>query len=1217
MIVKFNRVRKISFYLALVMMLQWVIPLGTSSEYVKADVPQNEALIQFGDFEAGDESVTVDQAEVNHFYSKLNNYEMVSSLDVLSGAYALKLGKDASLPEKIAYSKKDLKPDTKYRITFAAKVADTKSTLGFQISGYKNNDPADRNNVMNFIEHTQIKNGKWSTFYYDFETSEQATSAYIEFSTRAGSTAFVDDVLLIESGPVDPKPLEPELSRGSQLFIEKGLQFQAWTATDEAVELRKWMKYPSAEDVMDMGLTALQYNDAPNYNSVLHEQLPDLKWGVAFGPEARHLSSSYFDQETIAANDPNKTGSPTPEQVNNGFLTSEQLANVMNLVNFGFGDEENYSDTLIQILKDWFEVSKQHYPDVLVHHNQVGNTPPAQMGLISTFNEQMLRKYMRTAKPDFLSYDMYYWREARESQEVGGTVIPFYDDLNRYRKVASEGYDGTGSSPIPFGKYMQAWRTGPGAATPEKRGDGWYEMTESQMNLEAFANWTFGAKWLSIFRWLDDNPGYLFTDSRVDEDGNPVKYHIYDQFKEMIRQSKNLGEHLVRINSTDVVIVPGFHKDNGETVRNNRPAGNAEWSKSIDQAYIDTIEVVNTGSTNEGLQGDVFIGYFDPLPGIDTTQYFTSTAPKYFMLLNGLTSGEGLPAEAQRGSSSETRQEITLTFNLSKGIDPNKLKKVSRLTGEVVSVPLKPLGNDQYELTTLIGGGMGDLYFWELGDSNRESYVLEEDPNDFRLTGDPEYANTREIRDLNGQTVTIGWIKDTYSPIPQQYEHIDFAFTKDADGKLQMKNVDIGTYFSRDYELDLWNKRIERIQKESHVNIQFVPDMEWTKEELINRVMSVKSGHVDAELPDILIVPDEWTWSGLIQEDMILPASMFNEFNFDERKWNKAYKSMTTVNDKIYGMYAGPTIGGTGLFVNKTLLTSIGVSDDLMNLQQQNSWDFSKLKEIAATFKNNPQNEGKYLIADTDELFRQMLYSNEAAPGSLTIRKGKDLAQYLRNFITTAQLYSDWMKSGLIAIKPEGSSDDWYVEQFSKGNVLFMVRPYNKTVEQLKVSYKVQDATVEMQDGMYLGKPSKIPVIVDASESIIPDGEYAMPQDSWVFLMFPKGPAAKEYQSMLESPSYPVMLASATSPSDAAYVWNLLTEEYTGVAYTRFLKTYLNQRSADMNTLQRIGLKEGVWDALSGTGLWKEEMKASVMPRLQDGKVNPGLYSGINKLFRY
>src|SRR5699024_7515443 len=140
----------------------------------------------------------------------------------------------------------------------------------------------------------------------------------------------------------------------------------------------------------------------------------------------------------------------------------------------------------------------------LVHHNEVGNTPPEGISDISTFSEEMLRKYVQTAKPDLITYDMYYFRENRQSQEVGGTVIPFYDDLNRYRKIAAEGVDGTGLSPIPFGNYMQAWRTGPGAATPEKRGDGWYEMTESQIYLSGFANWTFGAKWLSIFRWIKD-----------------------------------------------------------------------------------------------------------------------------------------------------------------------------------------------------------------------------------------------------------------------------------------------------------------------------------------------------------------------------------------------------------------------------------------------------------------------------------------------------------------------------------------------------------------------------------------------------------------------------------------------------------------------------------------------------------------------------------------
>lgn len=1175
----------------------------------QSDPQPVELLVKNGDFENEAATVTTDIYATNQFFSKNNQFQIVSD-DRQAGNHSLQLKSS----ETIGYYKTDMKPDTKYRISYFAKVGGTAPKLTFRISGYKNNNPTDLKNVMNYVEHTEMKNTSWSRFYYDIETSTYATSAYIEFSTPASSTAWIDDVTLIEQGPVDEPQAGPALSRGSKLFIEKGLQIQAWAPTDVAYAARAWMKPPTAEDIVDLGLTTVQYNDAPNYSKTLHEQykqlqqarpeLPDLKWGVAFGPNANHLSSSYFDSATIAKHDPNRTGAPTQEQKDHGFLTPDQLANVQNLNNIGFGDEENYSDTLTQILKDWFEVSKQHYPHVLVHHNEVGNTPPPSMSLISTFNEDMLRKYVRTAKPDFITYDMYYFRENRQKSEVGGTVIPFYDDLNRYRKIASEGYDGSGQSPIPFGNYIQGWRTGPGAATHEKRGDGWYEMTESQAYLSGFANWTFGAKWLSMFRWIKDSTGYLFTDSRVDENGNPIKYHIYDQFKEMFRQSKNLGDHLIRINSTDVLIVPGQHKQNGEVVQNSRPAGNAEWSKLLDRAYIDNMEVTNLGLTNDQLSGDVFIGYFDPLPGIDTTEFFTSTAPKYFMLLNGLTSGQGLPAEEQTGSSYETRQQIKVTFDLSSGIDPHKLRKVSRMTGEIVSVPLTAKGNGKYEMTAVLGGGMADLYFWELGSINADNMrpIGVEASGDARLTGDPIYAKNREIRDLSGKTVTIGWIKDTYSPIPEPLLHYNFNFTKDSNGKLlPLKNPDILSYFTRFYEQTLWNKRVERIQKESNVKLEFVPDINWTKEELMENIRKAKAGETVEKMPDVLIVPDEWTWNGLLKNDMILPASSFSEFDFNQRKWNKSYKAMTTYNHHIYGMYAGPTMNSVGLFANKALQASVGVTDDFMALQQNGAWDWNKLKAVAEVFKASSQATGKYIFADTDELFKQMVYSNQAAKGSLGSSVKGEFALSSQSFLEAAALYSELYAAGLIVSKPEGSADDWYVEQFSRGNILFLAMPYNQGVEKLRVSYATQDATIEMRQGTFIGHPALIPTIVDAAETIHPAGAYTMPQGDWVFLMFPKGPSANGYAAMIDNPAYPVMLSSSANPKDAAYVWNILSDEFTGVAYERFLKKYLNQRSADMNTLKRIGLKEGVWDSYSGTGAWEKVIKPGIMSSLQAG----------------
>ncbi|WP_284645162.1 ABC transporter substrate-binding protein [Paenibacillus silviterrae] len=1175
---------------------------------------ENPNMIFRTDFESVSDMVYSDPQVTDHFINADGNAELTTA-DRQSGSRSLKLGKSLAVPTKVGYTTTKLQPSTQYRITYSAKVTNASSKVSFRISGYRNNNPADRQDIMNFIEHTQMQNTDWSTFHYDFATGASANRAYLEFSAGAGHSAYIDDIQLEYRGPADAPLTAPKLSRGSELFIKHGLQFQSWTSTDEAYALKAWQKYPSAVDINDLGLTAVQYHDAPEYNSELHKQAPDLKWGMATGPYAVHLSSSYFDRAAAAKFDGGRTGSPTEAELENGFLSAEQIANKGNLVNIGFGDEENYSDTLTQILKDWFELSKKHYPDVLVHHNEVGNAPPPTISLISTFNEDMLRKYVRTARPDFITYDMYYWRESRQAQEVGGTVIPFYDDLNRYRKVASEGYDGTGKSPIPFGKYMQAWRTGPGAATPEKRGDGWYEITESQINLEAFAGWTFGAKWQSMFAWLDQNPQYLFSDYRMDENGVVGKYYLFDRYKEMIRQSKNLGEHLVRINNTDVKVIPGQHEENGAIVANKRPAGNPLWSKAGDQAYIDSIRVQNVGIANNGLNGDVFIGYFEPLPGIDTTPFFTSSSPKYFMLLNGLTSGDGLPAEEQKGSSYETRQQVKLTFDLSSGVDPTKLRKVSRLTGQIVHVPLTNMGGGKYELTTQLGGGMADLYFWELGSMNAASAYQPgvEDASDVRLTGDPRFAK-KPARDLGGRTVTVGWIQGTSSPIPKPYDHMGFAFTKDASGKLNpMKAGDIGAYFSRDFELDLWNRRVARIKQESNVNLRFVPDLNWTKEELMANVRKVKAGEAVEGMPDILVVPDEWTWSGLIKNDMILPANSFAEFDFTDRKWNKAYLDMSTYNHQTYGLYAGPTLSSTGMFANKSALAAAGVSDDLAALQQNNAWNWSKLKEIGAKLKASGQS-GKYLLADTDELFRQIVYANagKLADIDAAVAHGDQLnTVQVREAI---ELYRELYEDGLIAEKPQGASDDWYLEQFRHGNLLFMVMPYEQTVERLRTAYKIQDAEVTMQDGTFLGMPAQIPVITDAWDIEVAAGDFTMNKDSWVDLMFPMGPSAASYASIIDRPSYPVLLSSAAHPSDAAYVWNELSAEFTGVPYNRFLRTFLSQRSADNNTLQRIALKEGVADHAVSSGVWEKIIKPRLLPAMRSNEANGELLQELDRL---
>ncbi|MCG8554471.1 MAG: hypothetical protein MJD61_04165 [Proteobacteria bacterium] len=86
------------------------------------------------------------------------------------------------------------------------------------------------------------------------------------------------------------------------------------------------------------------------------EARPLSQWSLAKAPDA----------------DPLRRG-PTQQERASGFLRPEQLARLNHLTVILFGDEEGYSPTLVDHLRDWYEVTRRHYPHVLVHNNQWGS----------------------------------------------------------------------------------------------------------------------------------------------------------------------------------------------------------------------------------------------------------------------------------------------------------------------------------------------------------------------------------------------------------------------------------------------------------------------------------------------------------------------------------------------------------------------------------------------------------------------------------------------------------------------------------------------------------------------------------------------------------------------------------------------------------------------------------------------------------------------------
>lgn len=1181
-----------------------------------------------------------------------------------------------------------LKPNTEYTIFFTSNPA-AGSKLDFRLSGFKDktkyeydngnyNDgdggktwtAEERANMFNFLENLDIAStGGWADFRYDFTTGiiDGDASGVLARFKAIGGTINLDEIYIVERSTIgeltesNKLPPNTELSRGHRILLDNGFPFQTWFPTGFAANGQPTTaNVPKLEDVLDMGFTSLQYNDKPNYNPALHAAAKalgkELKWSTAAGPKGTHVSVIAQDSRD------GRAGSPTEDEWENGWLTEKNgLNDIKNLTSMCMGDEEDYSDTLIQNLKNWFEVVRRNYDNadgrttpILLHHNEVGNAPQGNLKDISTFNEDMLRKYVQTAKPDMITYDMYYFRERRVEQTVGGSVIGFYDDLNRYRKIAAEGLDGSGQQPIPFGQYNYSWRTGPGGGSIFKRGDGWYEMTESQMNLYSFGTWAFGGKWMSNFRWFDQNAWYLFNEDTPGADGVYKSYKFYDQFKEMIRQGKNLGPHLLRIQEEEVTIVPGQNKrSDGTIVTNNSPKGNPSWVGVKDtlmnkRVFMDDVKVKNLGTQNNSLNGDVFITYFNQLPNLKETDktVFTSADPRYFTILNGLTAGDGLPVELQQGSAYETRQQVTITF---KDVPAGaKLMKVSRVNqseeGAVIEVPLVN-GN---QLVTNIGGGLADLYYWELGAKNTATVtttITSEAGLENLMEGDPKYATTIDKKDMGGKTVIVGNIKGTDDLAPEgnltkeiNAPPADLNFVGSVlnldDGPTPMGNIT--GIASRYFKQDIWEFRISAMEKDNNIDLEF-KEYDWTKEQLIENVKRVKAGQKVPNMPDILIVPNNWMWevNNLVSNEAVVPLDSLGSKVIDltADKWNKTYSDMSKINGRSYGATNEFSENPIGMLTNKEPLAKLGANmikpaeptagtQYIYTDQMNGNWTLDGMNKIITEAKKPAfQNSGVKLFVDNEYLIRQLMatfgVSTDPYKFDATSQKFQDMMTF----------YNDIKSNNLLL--DSATTLDEQLQAFSQRKVVFMMAPYEDVAKHLSDSYQYYEDNIIRTRGpvagwgiQTYGAPGPGVLNKDGKNAYTatirqaPAGKYATDNTKWSFMLFPKKTAGESYKAIISNPSYPVVLSTTSNVTDTAMILNRLCTPYYGTNQTdigRKLEDYpsgrsdawdivnLNDNTAkDGNALAQTTLSGGYGDNLKASGLYDEVLKKAIMANNTD-----------------
>lgn len=358
-----------------------------------------------------------------------------------------------------------------------------------------------------------------------------------------------------------------------------------------------------------------------------------------------------------------------------------------------YADEQEITEANLPAIASAVATLKSRYPNALIYTNQ--GVSASGWSVSNGITPTVLKNYQAAVQPDMLSFTEYPFRwqgTGYPAQDYeGGSPTSMYVHMEMYRKAGLAGNDGTGNTPIPVSMYVQTFAdTSLNGRLP----------TESEFRLQQFAAWAFGMRAIDTWVYIrtEDDEGLFF------EGRTQTPTAAFYQYAELNRQSSNLGPALVKLISSDVRMSMGQHKNTSNvTVTNTLPSGMTAWNSTADE-FLKQVTATNMGTLNDGLKGDVIVGFLNPLdaslvePGAEDDTYF--------MVVNGLTD--------ENGSAAACSQMIRLDFDFAdSGI--TQLLRLSRLTGLVETVELISDGGSLYHLNLLLEGGTGDLFKYDTG----------------------------------------------------------------------------------------------------------------------------------------------------------------------------------------------------------------------------------------------------------------------------------------------------------------------------------------------------------------------------------------------------------------------------------------------------------------------------------------------------------------------
>lgn len=238
--------------------------------------------------------------------------------------------------------------------------------------------------------------------------------------------------------------------------------------------------------------------------------------------------------------------------------------------------------------------------------------------------------------------------------------------------------------------------------------------------------------------------------------------------------------------------------------------------------------------------------------------------------------------------------------------------------------------------------------------------------------------------------------------------------------------------------------------------------------------------------------------------------STLDNFDFSEEKWNKNVLKQMTKGDSVYGMTAGRTEPGQGVFWNKRLFKEAGLDPDLpYDLQASGEWTWEKFEELCKKLTVDKDNDGvndTYAMANfSPEYFLSIALSNNAEFIGID-ESGKYFnATTKPEFLEALQWGVSLIEKGYEMKQPEDSEWDWFISAFHD----------SKVAMQVAGEYKV--------------------------------GTWADMDDDFGFVLFPKGPKGTDYTTTATSniAVIPACYDKETAEK-IAFAYNLWTEPTPG-----------------------------------------------------------------------